>query len=89
MDEDGRKATGTFHISHIGYVERNDKSRVVCDLEISVGDEPPSSTKKLFFEVPKEYGKYLVWERCDAFVVLLLHTALTEGYDIRSDVPMS
>jgi hypothetical protein len=89
MDEDGRKATGTFRISHIGYVERNDKSRVVCDLEISVGDEPPSSTKKLFFEVPKEYGKYLVWERCDAFVVLLLHTALTEGYDIRSDVPMS
>ncbi len=90
MEEKGRKASGTFRISRIEYVSKNDKARVVCDLKISKDKNGPATeSKSLFFEVPEEYGKYLVWERCDAFVVLLLHTALTDGYDIVSDVPMS
>ncbi len=91
MDENGRKASGTFRISRIGYVSEGGKSRVTCDLEIvsHSGGVTKTETKMLFFEVPEEYGRFLVWERCDAFVVLLLHGALSEGYDIISEVPMS
>ena len=91
MDEDGRKAPGAFRIARIWYAEVGGRARVACDLAISSngGSGHSEETKTLFFEVPGEYGKYLVWERCDAFVVLLLHTALAAGYDIRSDVPMS
>ncbi len=91
MGENDRKASGIFHISSIELVSEGGKAKVVCSLEMTFPSiaGPSAETKSLFFEVPEEYGKYLVWERCDAFVVLLLHTALTSGYDIVSDVPMS
>ncbi len=91
MDYGKKKATGRFNIASIDYEETESKAKVVCILERTVvknGTEEKDK-KTLFFEVPKEYGKYLVWERCDAFVVLLLHTALRDGYNITSTVPMS
>jgi len=53
------------------------------------GPRPFSRKFEIFFEVPKEYGEYLLTERCDAFVVLFLHVAASRGYDIVSSVPMS
>lgn len=45
--------------------------------------------KVFFFEVKSEYGKYLCYERSDAFVLGLLYFALVNGYDIECTVPMS
>ena len=84
---DERTPTGLFRIESIVFQPKDDKARVVCDLSIKKGLR--NEKKKLFFEVAEEYGKYLVWERSDAFVVLLLHTAINEGYNIQTDVPMS
>ena len=91
MDYEKKRAIGKLNISSIDFVEKDDKARVVCKLKRTIvkKNETEADEKSLFFEVPKEYGKYLVWERCDAFVVLLLHTALSEGYDITSSIPMS
>ena len=42
-----------------------------------------------YFEVQKEYGKYLCHERSDAFVVSLFYFALVNGYNMKCTVPMS
>lgn len=45
--------------------------------------------KEYYFEVDKEYGKYLVYENTDAFVCALLYFAMINNYDIECEVPMS
>ena len=45
--------------------------------------------KEVWFSVPSEYSDYLLVERCDAFVVLLIRLAVAKGYNIRSDIPIS
>ena len=42
-----------------------------------------------YFEVQKQYGQYLCYERSDAFVVSLFYFALVNGYDMKCTVPMS
>lgn len=49
----------------------------------------PNFNKVHYFEVQEEYGKYLCYERSDAFVLSLLFFALVNGYNIRCDAPMS
>lgn len=45
--------------------------------------------KTLWFEVQKEFEKFLCPERSDAFVVGLLHYAMRKGHDIESIAPMT
>ena len=44
---------------------------------------------QLWFEVDKKYEKYLCHERCDAFVLALLHYAMRYGHDISCESPMT
>lgn len=44
---------------------------------------------ELWFEVDAKYEKFLCDERCDAFVLGLLHWAMKHGHDIFSEVPMT
>lgn len=43
----------------------------------------------LWFETQDCYAKYLCPERCDAFVLGLLHYAMKFGHDIESEAPMT
>lgn len=43
----------------------------------------------LYYKVPIKYKKYLVTERCDAFIVAVLPQAMLYGYDIECKIPMS
>lgn len=43
----------------------------------------------LWFETDEEYSQYLCHERCDAFVLGLLHYAMKYGHDIQSVAPMT
>lgn len=43
----------------------------------------------LWFQTDVENGKYLTDDRSDAFVVSLMYTAVSIGYEIHSDVPVS
>ncbi len=83
------RANKEFHIDSIERVTEDGTSRLECVLEVRNRSKGLTKTRNLVYEAPEEYGKYLVWERCDAFVVLMLHTALDKGFDISSDVPMS
>lgn len=49
----------------------------------------PGFEKVHYFEVQKEYGKYLCYERSDAFVASLLYFAMVNGFDIQCEAPMS
>ncbi len=81
----------SLHIKWIRQEDGEERSRIVCGIDetVPVGGIPTTESKEVFFEVPAAYSLYLVTERSDAFVVLLLWYALYRGYDIRSDVPMS
>ena len=81
----------TLHIRWIRQEDGESKSRIVCGIDETsiVGGMPSTESKEVYFEVGSEYSLYLVSERADAFVVLLLRYALFGSYDIRSDVPMS
>ena len=43
----------------------------------------------MWFKVPKEYGKYLVTETCDAFLVAIIYYAMLTGSDITCNAPVS
>ena len=64
-------------------VENNEYSRLVCN--VSEDD----IEKEIYFEVEKEYGKYLCFERCDAFVIGYLSYAMQNKHDIKSETPIT
>jgi TPR repeat protein len=66
-------------------------ARSVCGIDenVSTAEGVRTEEKQVFFSVPSEYADYLVTERCDAYVVVLIRYALEKGYNIRSLVPMS
>ena len=87
-DVSGTK-NGQIHIKSV-WSEPNEKAnRHKLASKISIDDVDKQSEIEIFFEVPTEYASALVDDRCDAFVVLILHRALSKGYNIVSDVPMS
>lgn len=45
--------------------------------------------KEIFFEVEEKWGKYLVAERSDAFVLALLELAMEKNCDIEYEAPMT
>lgn len=56
----------------------------LCAKVIYEGEE-----RELYYEVEKEYEKYFCYERADAFLVGLLHTAMYNDADIVSEAPIS
>lgn len=45
--------------------------------------------EKLWFKVDRKFGKYLCEERGDAYLVAVLHYAISNGHDIELDVPVT
>lgn len=57
-------------------------------LRLSVDVKIDNTLCEVWFEVEKEFGQYLCYERADAFVVGLLNYAMRNGHDIESEAPM-
>ncbi len=72
-----------IHIGKIFITKTKEKARLSAVVNVD-GDD-----KELFFEVDKKYKKYLTKEVSDAFVIGLLHRAMTLGHDITTVTPMS
>lgn len=67
------------------YIAQNgDRSRLVCDIGINRRE-----TRTVWFEVDREYEKYLCTERSDAYVIGLLSWAMRAGHDITCTAPVS
>lgn len=67
------------------YIAQNgDRSRLVCDIGINRRE-----TRTVWFEVDREYEKYLCTERSDAYVIGLLSWAMRAGHDITCTMPVS
>ncbi len=56
---------------------------------LSAKIEGDNFVKDLYYEVEKEYEKYLCYERGDAFLIGLLYFAMINGYDMEIKVPIS
>lgn len=63
-------------------VSRGNRARLTAELDFD-GD-----VKDLWFEVPKEYGRYLCAERSDAFLIAILNYAQRKGFDIECEMPV-
>ena len=67
------------------YIESNDsKARLCCPITV---DEIINDS--IWFEVDLKYSKYLCYERSDAFIVAILHYAMTNRHDIEFTTPIS
>ncbi len=87
-----KSVLGDIIIREIWKEEREGVSDLKCRIDISDRDDDgveTVETKEIRFSVPSEYSEYLLTERCDAYVVLLLRYAVSNGYNIRSDIPIS
>ena len=61
----------------------NNKARLVADIQYD------NTTYPLWLEVDAQYADYLCDDRCDAFVLAVLHLAMVIDYDIFCDGPVS
>ena len=65
-------------------------ARLECGIdEVRAGKKSSTVSKTISISFQKEYANYLVHEKCDAFLVGLLSYASKNGFDIRSQVPVS
>lgn len=64
-------------------IQNGDLVRVSCNIKEN------DLEKNVWFETEKEYGKYLVDDRIDAFVVGLLHYAMLNNHNIKSEFPIT
>lgn len=65
---------------HNPYIKKQkDKSRLIFELEEN------SEKKTVWFEVDKQYEKYLCEDRVDAIFIGILSYAMRNGHDIKSD----
>ncbi len=79
-------------IKEIWKEESDGKAFLKCRIDVVDYDEDgteSAESKEVFFSVSSEYSDYLLTERCDAYVVLLIRYAVSNGYNIRSDIPIS
>lgn len=66
------------------YINREvSKSRCYCDICVD------SDCRTVWFEVDREYEKYLCTERSDAYLIGLLNWAMRKGHDITCEVPVT
>lgn len=70
-------------IEKLRYVEKGNFARVEANVRGG------SEDFVLFVETTKEYGKYLVTDRADAFLVGILLRAMIDGEDIKCENPVS
>lgn len=70
-------------IGKLRYIEMGELSRV--EAAVRGGSEE----FLLFVETTKEYGKYMVTDRADAFLVGILLRAMIDGQDIKCEDPVS
>lgn len=66
------------------YIEEKDDK---CYLKSDIIED--GITKEVWFYVDKKYGKYLCYERSDAFVIGLLSYAMRHKHDIKCETPIS
>lgn len=78
-----RQAIGILKIGKPNLSCVGGKARVTAKIIIE------GSSKDLWFEVEQEYGKYLCYERGDAFLIGLLWIALVRHYDIKFETPVT
>lgn len=57
--------------------------RVTCDIDIDGAKHP------MWIEIDARHRDWIVTERCDGFLVGVLHFAMTRGHDITSHLPVS
>lgn len=62
-----------------------DKENAVLNTFINIDNK----REILWFKVNNKFGKYLCDERGDAYLVAVLHYAMTHGHDIELDVPVT
>lgn len=61
----------------------DNKSRIYCDIFVD------SVLRSVWFEVDREYEKYLCIERSDAYLIGILNWAMREGQNIKCEVPVT
>lgn len=66
------------------FIEYGEDSAIL-NTYISIDDK----REKLWFKVERKFGQYLCYERGDAYLVAILHYAMTHGHDIEMDVPVT
>lgn len=76
---------GILHIGKPRVEWMTDRARLVTRIDSPQYPEP----RDLWFEVDREYGKFLCSERSDAFLVGMLRYAMSFGYDIHCESPIS
>ena len=62
---------------------KNEKTRCYCDIEID------GIKKNVWFEVEKDYEKYLVLDRADAYLIGILNYAMRNKHDIECEMPVT
>lgn len=68
----------------VPYIEKGlEFSRIICDILID------NTEYKIWFQVEKEYEKYLCVERADAYVIGLLNYAMRNNHDIYCEIPVT
>ncbi len=80
-----------FRIKGIRREVQGDIARLVFSIDKTIVENENSTivNKEILFEVPAGYAPFLVSERADALVALLIGHAIDDGCDIQSDVPVS
>ena len=84
-----KKVSKAYVIKEISKENRRERAVLTSVIEVVDGPAGTSDTKRVEFSVPLEYSDYLLTERCDACVVLLLRMAVNKGFNIKSDIPIS
>lgn len=80
-----RTKQGTLHIGQPRIERAAGKVRLVA----AITSPEYHEVRDLWFEVDSDYEKYLCAERGDAFLVGMLRYAMSLGYDINLDVPVT
>lgn len=63
-------------------INTNNKARLEASIDID------GNKNVIWFEVDEKYGKYLCYERTDAFVIGILNYAMRNGHDITCEAPI-
>lgn len=77
-------STRQMHIGVPRIEQHGERVRLIADIDLGNGDVRP-----LWAEVDACYGQYLCAERSDAFLVGLLHYAMSNQYDVVCEVPVT
>ena len=88
---DGTGSHVTLRIRGIRREDSEEVSRLVFSIDKTIVENNGSTTvnSETFLEAPTEYAPFLVTERADAIVALLIGYASGKGCEIQSDVPVS